>query len=699
MAEDAKLRKRRRKIVRSCTFCRRRKLKCDHAKPMCNQCLERKLPNCLYTDDFNFQLTTDELFSDSPNVELIRRVKELESKLAIKFGCDKPRSCANNPLWGYRTFIQDQSQKIIFGPTSWRTTVIAQGERFQSEYKKLWEVILPERDRWIREQCASPLETVMRTKDNDSLVNEVCKQLPSFSEIKSFVVRFFSDDYHDMFRVLDREKTLQDLEVGFVRSVDDPNRVVKLIDPEGDGNFFKVALILWILNLLKYDDNTPPIFLKFFLSLNGLGTASRFNFFERAQLLVLRFLSKIYSSYVCIGTSQLSSLVAELVECSLSLGLATVDWCYKDQEHLVGPLWTLKNVWFWTLYADVMVSFEIGKPLLISDDHFDPELLANYPHDSSGLLLRRRTMLLEFLRASRICMREINHRTTSGDIGSAIDRLITFLNEQMLPIQYYTSLDKIRTVDFFDVIVLAPTLGMLQNFHNIQRTGLKLKTTSVTNGLVKFGLLSLSLCVNTILGVFDRDQHTDGGKAALNIALLLVNPLLMRVVSEIHAAFFHKISLFEKGLLKINDSKEPIELETLEMPKDQYYSFTASIEKFREITDQLLNPANEEVQKAFTKSYSITTTLALESLSRNLFDIGRQSREMAENYCNFDDKSTISQDMLDQMTEIFWSTYEQQSQDLWSVKPQGFHGFQHESLDFDGTVPSENGTVDLDGDI
>lgn len=667
---------------------------------MCNQCLERKLPNCLYTDDFNFQLTTDELFSDSPNVELIQRVKELEGKLAIKFGCDSWREKQqsgerrNNPLWGYRTYIQDQSQKVLFGPTSWRTTVMAQGERFQSEYKKLWEVVLPERNRLIKNQCNSYMESVMRAPSDD-LIFTVCEQLPTFTEIKEIVISYFDDDYHELFRILDQEKTLRDLERGFVRSPDDPEVVVRLIAPDNDGNLFKVAIILWILCLVKYDENAPPALLRFFLSLHGLGITNRFNFVERAQLLLLRFLSKVYSSYVCIGTSQLSNLVSELVEASLSLGLNSVDWCYRGQEHLVGPLWTLKNAWYWTLYADVMLSFELGRPLLVSDDHFDPEVLNNYPQGSSGLVPRRRTMLLEFLRASRFCMMEINHRTGSGDVGMAIDRLVAFLQEKMLPINFYTSLKKIRTIDFFDVIVLAPALGMLQNFHNIQRSGLQIKTIPVANGLIKFGLLSLSLCVNTILAIFERDHRSDDGKVALNIALLLVNPLFMRVLSEIHAVFFHKISLFEKGLIHVDQFQAEIRLDTLDIPTDEWFSFTASIDKFRGVIDQLLSPANGKIQKAFADSYSITTTLGLERLSRSLFEKGRQSRQMTESYYNYDDKSVISQEMLDQMSDIFWSTYEHESQGLWTMNPQALYA---ESFAPTESKPQEVSSVtDIDG--
>lgn len=687
--EAPKVVRRRRKIVKSCTFCRKRKLKCDHERPMCNQCLERKLPDCLYTDSFSFQLTTDELFSDSPNVELVRRVKELEEKLAQKVadGCiesdctgssSSPSSSVstsngpkNNPFWDYRTFIQMDGQSIVFGPTSWRTTVVAQGDRFVLEYKKLWEMIMPERCKWMK---SSWKPSALPVTPQEDTLDALCSELPGFGEIKRCVNEYFDDEYHDMFKVLDREKTLKDLDQCFLRSSEDPDRVAKIIAPDNDGNLSKAALVLLLLCIMKFDGAPSPTLDKFFISLTALNMSSKLSFVERAQFLLLRFFNNVYYSYVCSEAPQVAGIVAELCECSMNLGLANVDEYYEGQEDTVGPLYTLRNVWLWTLYADIMVSFECGKPLLISDDHFDPSTLTDYgrtPENSGGGLSRRLMIILKFIQVSRYCMVEINARSSSGNVKSAIEQLLNFVQENLLPMRYYTQQEMFVSIDFFDVVVLAPTLGMLLNFFDIQRMCLKSTEIYVKNGLLKFSMLSLSLSVNTILGVLERDGLVKGGQRALHFALLLVNPLLMRVLSEVYAAFFHKLSLFEDGLIKSIDwGTEVIDIDNLNIPLTEYYSFGAAIKMFRQIIDQLFDPPRADLEEFFSKSYAIATTLALEKVSRTLFDRARESRARAENIYNPTDEGTISQETLNEMTDIFWSTYEQQSQDLWSMKPQ-----------------------------
>lgn len=748
--KEAKAPRRRRKVIRSCTFCRKRKLKCDHGKPMCRQCIDRKLPRCIYTDDFNFQLTTDELFGDSPNVELIERVRELESKLtvanyngnvnkeitpptsvatdfsssgkgSVSYGSSSiGGSCNNNPLWEYRIFSNSDGQGIIFGPTSWRTTVAAQGERFQLEYKKLWELIKPERERWMVQNCVgcflSPSESFFSTTEHDTLINSVCKHLPCYKDMKDAVNEFFDDYLHDILNILDKDKVLRDFERSIIASTESfvgfGQPVIDLVAPDSDGNFYKVAVILIIVCIVKLKGNVPPVVDKFFLSLSALNTASKLNFVERAQFLLLRYFSKVYCSYDCADAPQLANLVAELTECSLNLGLSNVDWWYKDQEQIVGRLYTLRNMWYWTLYADIMVSFEMGKPLFISNDHFDPSLTfsSNLMRTTSDPVVaknletdaieannkdienRRKTLLLEFLKVGRQCMIEVNSRTASGNIELSINELNTFVEKFFFPMKFYTRKDMLRTVDIFDVVLLTPILGMLFNFHNIQRMCLKLNTITVKNGLCKFGLLSLSVCVNTILCMFNKDK---GGEHSpkidrvtpltdLNFALLLINSLLMRVLSEMYALFFFKLSLFEKGVvISVDQGISDINLDDKEVPSNDYYSFNAVTGKFREILDQLFDPSRSELQKTIGQSYPLTTTLALERVSRTLFDKGCESRTMTENSCNFLTEEAISQETLDQMTSSFWINYEQQSQDLWSMKPQDFYTDFGSNFDFD----------------
>lgn len=739
--KDTKVPRRRRKVVKSCTFCRKRKLKCDHGKPMCKQCMDRKLPNCIYTDDFNFQLTTDELFSSAPNVELMQRVKELESRLAelrqnladqqpqrqqqgptppssiscstnstnsncvsatIPMCCGaiklqpSPEDSQNNPLWEYRILYSAKGQSIVFGPTSWRTMVAAQGERFQQEYKKLWEMIKPERDRWVVQNLSpsqiksSASDVLLSTNENDTLINAVCKYLPSYGEIEEALNEFFDGYMHDFLQILDKDKVLKDFRQCVIPSertfVGFGQPVAQLLAPENDGNFYKVAVVLIIMYTVKTNGNMPPVVDKFFLSLSAINTAAKLNFVERAQFLLLRYFCKVYCPNECSETPQVANLVGELCECSCTLGLSNADWWYRDKQEIAGPLYTLRNMWYWTLYADIAVSFEMGKSLFISDDQFDPAITFSTseshsasPMDSAASLQevleggslrgRRLSLLLEYLQLGRHCVTEINSRSASGNIEHISNELIAFVEQRLLPIKNYTCRLMLQKTDMFDIVVLAPVLGMLLNLHNVARIALKSTNTLTKNRIIKFGLLSLSLCVNTILCMFERETP---GPKGLVLALLLINPLLMRVLTEMYALFFFRLTLFERGIVIASDQGiRDLGLHTLDVPLEDYYSFNKSTALFREIIDQLFDPSRSQLQKAISQSYQLTTSLALERVSRTVFDKGCTSRTITENNCNTE--GAICQDTLDQMTETFWSTYEQQSQGLWSMKPEDFY--------------------------
>ncbi|GAV54101.1 hypothetical protein ZYGR_0AK06030 [Zygosaccharomyces rouxii] len=754
--KDTKVPRRRRKAVKSCTFCRKRKLKCDHGKPMCRQCLDRKLPNCVYTDDFNFQLTTDELFSDSPNIELVQRIKELEAKVASlemattrsqqqqqqqqqqqispPSSTDTPPTvpgltsiCGgaislrpsgpgnpNNPLWEYRILYNCRGQNILYGPTSWRTMVASQGDRFQTEYRKLWDMIKPERDLWVVQNPVSQLsadvsQVILGTNENDTLLNAVCKYLPSYNEMEEGINEFFDGYIHDFLQILDKDKVIADFKkcvipdskslVGF----DHP--IAQLIAPEGDGNYYKAAVILLIVYTAKTNGSVPPIVDKFFLSLSAINTASKLNFVERAQFLLLLYFCKVYCPNECSETPQAANLVSELCECALTLGLSNAEWWYQDKQDVVGPIHTLRNMWYWTLFADISISFEMGKPLFITDSCFDPaatfrplekptagfdispESLSSIGSQTSlqevlngGTLQGRRlTMLLKYLKIGRRCILEINSINTSGDIDKVADELEEFVAKEFLPIKFYSSKLMLEQVDMFDIILLAPTFGMLLNFHNVSRITLKNNTPSNKNRVIKFGLLGLSICVNTILCTFERDSP--GPKNDLLLALLLVNPLLMRILTEMYALFFFRLTLFEKGLIIAAQGISDLNLNDLRVPLENYYSFEATTSVFREILDQLFDPSRAELQKAISKSYQLTTSLALERVSRTVFDKGCTSRTITENNCRPED--AISQEALDKMTESFWETYEQQTQGVWSMKPEDFYTGLNANFDFD----------------
>ncbi|CCH62001.1 hypothetical protein TBLA_0G00520 [Henningerozyma blattae CBS 6284] len=63
--ENPPLKKKRRTIIKTCTFCRKRKLKCDKRKPRCSSCVTRNLPECVYIDGTGSGATSPDTPSSS----------------------------------------------------------------------------------------------------------------------------------------------------------------------------------------------------------------------------------------------------------------------------------------------------------------------------------------------------------------------------------------------------------------------------------------------------------------------------------------------------------------------------------------------------------------------------------------------------------------------------------------------------------
>ncbi|GAV54102.1 hypothetical protein ZYGR_0AK06040 [Zygosaccharomyces rouxii] len=79
--------KKRRKPIKTCTFCRRRKLRCDQQKPMCSTCVARGLPECVYMESSSKprMMASHHDVVDSKgsvaNTKLLLKVNELERQL------------------------------------------------------------------------------------------------------------------------------------------------------------------------------------------------------------------------------------------------------------------------------------------------------------------------------------------------------------------------------------------------------------------------------------------------------------------------------------------------------------------------------------------------------------------------------------------------------------------------------------------
>lgn len=75
--------KKRNKLIKSCGFCRRRKLRCDQQKPMCSTCISRNLVACQYAEEFNKSVEKKAIYGTFSNMELLKKIDDLENKIQL----------------------------------------------------------------------------------------------------------------------------------------------------------------------------------------------------------------------------------------------------------------------------------------------------------------------------------------------------------------------------------------------------------------------------------------------------------------------------------------------------------------------------------------------------------------------------------------------------------------------------------------
>ncbi|SCU79292.1 LANO_0A05732g1_1 [Lachancea nothofagi CBS 11611] len=727
-------RRRRRKVVRSCTFCRQRKLKCDQQKPMCGSCRGRKLPECVYTNGFNFQLTSDELFSSKPNVTLIRRIQELEEALerasleddiatgyldqrdhntdshntdasatsgsiggsisgsstsgsgtsgpgtsgpGTSVSDDCPMTLAGcdagkNLVSDFHVLRSKDGRYIYYGPTSIRAVITASGDRFVAEYSKVWRKVKTELDAWkdIHGRLLTMDYSSMESTSTGSLIESVIPDLPAYETIESKLHEFFNDPLHTYFQFMDKDKVLHDFSRCFIpgyltRNGSDsiPRRQVAMLITQDNKNFFTIGVVMLILCLNHYKTNIPASLQRLCVSLIGF-TTSKSVFVERAQFLLLVYIFRVYNGLSGNGSSHLISLTSLLCTTAMNLGLhKDIDKLYGDQTASVGSLSSLKNLWYWTLFADLNVSFDIGSPPFISQAHYDDSKL---PTMDRG----RIPLLRKFLHVGRKCLHIVFDRTRAPSMLSLVSLLTSFMELEFRPLRYYTNPSLISEIDLFEIMILSPTLAMMTNFYNLTRVQGEPLTIKIKNGFVKSMLIATSVAVNAILRCYSIDeqrvnlvglQQSKVLTPSLNLCVLLLNSLPIRTLTEIYGLMFYKITLFEKGLIISMDEGliDGPTLDDFSVPDGLFLSFRGIFKTFCSIFDELWKPENARMTHMLWNSHYFVIMMALERVNRTVFQMGLDSRTQVEVTHNWSrvGNDEVPDDIVKMLADEVWNNY------------------------------------------
>ncbi|CEP63426.1 uncharacterized protein LALA0_S08e02190g [Lachancea lanzarotensis] len=742
-------RRRRRKTIKSCTFCRQRKLKCDQKKPMCGACQARKLPECIYTDGFNFQLTSDELFSKQPNVALLRRIKELEETLDKSTLDEDPHAetdfCSSNgnstntserdpgsgtsisdvssggncstvksdvtavatttavdgslhtemdstsfknPMMeGQKTDLNDfyvlrekDGRFIHYGPTSIRAIITASGDRFVSEYVKVWRKVKSELDAWknVHGGLLTMDYSSLEYSGSGSLINAILPDLPPYETILSRLHEFFDDPLHTYYQFLDKEKVIRDFELCFMPSYiatkgsdNISRRPVVLLLTERKQNFFNIGVVLMILSLVHYKKNIPASFQRLSISLSGFTTAKSV-YVERAQFLLLMCMLRMYNGISGSGCSHLVSLSGLLCSTSMSLGLhKDIEKLYMNKTSVVGSVTSLQNLWYWTLYVDLCVSFDIGSPATVAAAHYNDSKL---PTPESG----RIPLLRNFLFVGRKCLQALYDPVNRPPLMTLVSKMTDFIQKYFKPLKYYTDSSLILQIDLFDIQILSPALSMLTNFYDLTRVSEEVITIATKNGFVKSMLVGIAVSVNTILRCYKSDEERFMASQLhqskvltpmLNLCILLLGSLPIRMLTEMYGLMFFKITLFEKGLIvSMEDcSGDETSLDSLSVPDDKIFtSFRGNFEKFCSVFDELWKPEHTRLTHMLWNSHYFVIMMALERVNRTVFEVGLDSRTRVEVTHNWSSvgNDEVPEEVVKMLADEVWNSYSNGFTDL-----------------------------------
>ncbi|CAR22220.1 KLTH0C10098p [Lachancea thermotolerans CBS 6340] len=705
-------RRRRRKVIKSCTFCRQRKMKCDQQKPMCGSCVERKLSECIYTDGFNFQLTSDELFSRQPNVTLLRRIQELEEQLSrVSFDdlqktgesyvvadsagyaatsqtcvpCGPPNK---NDILDLKVLRVKDGRYNYYGPTSIRVIITASGERFVAEYSKVWRKVEAEVNAWknVHGRLLTMEHNSLESPNNAPLLESIIQDLPSYEAIQEKLREFFDSPLHDYFQFLDKDKVFSDFArcfiPNYVAAMQDTNfttrSVIMLLAPENN-NVFTIAVVIMILCLNHYKTTLPVSIERLIVSLVGFTTSKSVSV-ERTQFLLLLYLFRAYNGLSGSGSSHVMSLVSLLCSTAFNLGLhQDIRLLYAGQEHAVGSIESLENLWYWTLFVDLYTAFDKGLPMNITPGHYDDTKL---PTNEKG----RISILRNFLHVGRKCMHVLFDREQSPDLLKLNSLLLEFVEQNFRPICYYTDSSLISQVDLFDLMILSPTFSMLANFYDLTRVIYSQVTIQIKNGFVKCILIAISILVNTILRCYELDRdllsEDDFARAktlspSLNLCVLILNSLPIRALNEIYGLMFYKITLFEKGLIvSVHDSQgaPPPNLDDLKIPNESFITFNGIFDTLCYAFDKLWKPENTGLTHMLSNSHYYVIMMALERVNRTIFQVGLDSRAQVEVNHKWPElnQDEVPEVMVKMLADEVWNNYSTGFTDLINMDAEDF---------------------------
>ncbi|SCU92189.1 LADA_0F14972g1_1 [Lachancea dasiensis] len=685
--------KKRRKAIKQCLFCRKRKLKCDKKKPICTTCLSRGMKECVYVESFGPDISTEELLKSAPNLELLSKIKELEEELKLyKEGRRLHSGEGINPTRNIRVVLTKDDRKIYYGCTSLKAMLAISNLKFDTYHTIVWAKIKEERRRWKAISGYSTLKEVtaieVKPESGLSYLDAMCRGLPFYEQIEESLRAFFSSSIYKGFEVLDPVVVFRNLENCFIKGPKDPitemHPIVHL-RPTFKKNFYPIGIITEIVSLVNYNQPISQPHDNFDRFLLSCFTAKVF-FIERVQFIFLKRLAMITKGLTGGDHSNVSLITQSVFAAALQVGLhGNIKELFANDENSHGAIKYLENLWLWILYADIETATGLGTPPHI------PEILMEYDlieadNFGTNAILRR------LIKPLRQILNGLHEKDKIPDLDAMSQQVKAILTSEFKPVVFYMDRENIKKVNFTELDLFLGLLSWLSILSNLKRTCFDDFTPVAINNTLQFSAQILSMSITITEGFFDLDRAAARENKAppvrgipynLHLAMFILQKHFPRSIPEVYV-LLSSISTF-KGFDDLRFKyplarKFDLPMDSLESVSDHYVGFQCTNEYFVKVLKRWESDENADMIRCLKCfSYGFIVICAIEKSSRDLFhhyfvnrlpicsgtDLSNPTVKeilFAQNETDRGDLGNyvegLSEDVLNNLADDFWNNYE-----------------------------------------
>lgn len=631
--------KRRNKPIKSCTFCRQKKLRCDKKRPRCRTCILRERDDCIYTD----RGATYEIPHLDSDEELKNRVSNLEQRLRqIENNREPVEPPSRNVLRDLNFFhVKENGRQTMFGPTSTRAFFLNERWGLSKKYSELYEKIKLERNNFKDETGRSVFhengldeiryDIASQFKEECTILNEILKSLPSYESVLKKLDSFFEKS--ELFlinEVFDEVKVIKDFKECFIPASalpDGSERPIKSL-VTSSRNYYKIGVILGILMYVELGYQTPSSFETFFVLLHGMGI-EEMNCIERIQVTFLRYSFRAKWGVNGSDILHTRALVNSMVNDALLVGLNTnIIVTFKEHETLCGNSAALRKLWLWILFYDVDSALQMGSFLKVPDEVIFDETIFEIDIGNVGSLY---SLMGAFLKMSRPMISSVFNKVVFPDLQSYCEHIILFIEDKFPVKGSYTDEASTEDIPFHNMIVLSLAISLLLAFYGLRILALKNKNSHLKNALGKATIIAFALSVNLIMKNFRKDKLLFPTTLEYNFKCLspymcltvsFLNRLIVRAVSIFYTIFYHKLTLFKNGLstLSLPDRKRPVDMTSFRVSSVERFSLMSVFDSLSEIFDRFTDSHDEVFNFIARRSTTLLKAFALEGLCRTFVD-------------------------------------------------------------------------------